>query len=235
MGFLQNDTNNIILDAVVTDLGRQFLARNDGSFSIVKFAASDDEVDYTTIKKFGRTVGKEKIEKNTPVFESLTNQNQAIKYKLISISNPNLIRLPNISLTGEGLTSDILSMGKTTTKRRTITVTQTIRNEDSIDVELRDASFIIDLDNRFLQISGDTPDNISGDQRATYLQTRDAGETALGGSKLTLTFEVKSIPDSLFTIFGTSSNKNLIRTFIKIAGINSGAVKEFEVQINKNS
>ena len=35
MGFLQNDTNNIIVDAVLTDLGREFLARNDGSFSIV--------------------------------------------------------------------------------------------------------------------------------------------------------------------------------------------------------
>ena len=53
MGFLEHDTNNIILDAVLTDLGRQFLARNDGSFSIVKFALSDDEVDYTLIKKYG--------------------------------------------------------------------------------------------------------------------------------------------------------------------------------------
>ena len=79
MGFLDNSTNNIIVDAVLTDYGRQLLARNDGSFSIVKFALGDDEVDYLTIKKFGRTVGKEKIEKNTPVFEAQTNQNLALK------------------------------------------------------------------------------------------------------------------------------------------------------------
>ena len=64
MGFLDNSTNNIIVDAVLTDYGRELLARNDGSFSVVKFAMGDDEVDYTIIRKFGRTVGKEKIEKN---------------------------------------------------------------------------------------------------------------------------------------------------------------------------
>ena len=50
MGFLNQTTNNIIVDAVLTDLGRQFLARNDGSFNIVKFALADNEVDY----KIGR-------------------------------------------------------------------------------------------------------------------------------------------------------------------------------------
>ena len=53
MGFLQNDTNNIILDAVLTDTGREFLAKNDGSFSVVKFAVADDEIEY----KNGNYVG----------------------------------------------------------------------------------------------------------------------------------------------------------------------------------
>ena len=38
MGFLDNSTNNIIVDAVLTDYGRELLSRNDGSFSIVKFS-----------------------------------------------------------------------------------------------------------------------------------------------------------------------------------------------------
>ena len=46
MGFLDHSTNNIIVDAVLTDLGRLRLSQNDGSFSIVKFALGDDEVDY---------------------------------------------------------------------------------------------------------------------------------------------------------------------------------------------
>ena len=36
MGFLDHSTNNIILDAVLTDAGREALARNDGSFEIIK-------------------------------------------------------------------------------------------------------------------------------------------------------------------------------------------------------
>ncbi len=52
MGFLDHSTNNIILDAVLTDKGREFLSRNDGSFNVTKFALGDDEVDYTLIEKF---------------------------------------------------------------------------------------------------------------------------------------------------------------------------------------
>ena len=61
MGFLDHSTNNIIIDAVLTDQGRVMLADNQGRFSIVQFSLGDDEVDYTIIQKFGRAVGKEKI------------------------------------------------------------------------------------------------------------------------------------------------------------------------------
>ena len=70
MGFLDHSSSNIIVDAVLTDTGRQFLARNDGSFSIIKFAFADDEIDYTIIEKFGRVIGKEKIEKKPVVVPS---------------------------------------------------------------------------------------------------------------------------------------------------------------------
>lgn len=237
MGVLDSTTNNILVDVVLTDTGRQFLARNDGSFDIVKFAVADDEVNYNIIKQFGRTVGKEKIEKNTAVLEAQTNGNLALKYRCISISNPNLIRLPTLSLTGEGLdsTSTVVSMSRVSNTTRRIQVTQTIQDEDSIDVELRDQIFIITLDNQFLEIAGQAPDDVDFQRRATYMVTRDAGETALGGSQLTFTLQVKSISDAQFTIFGQRGNKNLIRSFVKIAGAQSGAVKEFEIQISKTS
>ena len=60
MGFLDHSTNNIIVDAVLTDLGRQSLAKNDGSFQIFQFALGDDEVDYNIIQQFGRTVGRDR-------------------------------------------------------------------------------------------------------------------------------------------------------------------------------
>lgn len=237
MGFLQNDTSNIILDAVLTDTGRQFLSRNDGSFSVVKFAVGDDEIDYGIIKKYGRTVGKEKIEKNTPIFEGLTNAAYAQKYKCISVSNPNLIRLPSLELTGEGVnsTAAVVSIGNTTTKRRQIVVNQTISNEPTIDVELRDQAFVVQISNQFLQILGSAPDNIDSQQRASYILPRDAGENSFGGSRLTLTLATKAISESQFSIYGAQYNKNLISTFVRISGLQSGSVYEFEVQINKNT
>lgn len=235
MGYLDSSTNNIIVDAVLTNSGRAALARNDGSFSIVKFALGDDDVDYGLIKKFGRVIGKEKIEKNTPVFEGLTNQNFAQKFRCITVSNPNLIRLPTLSLTGEGLVSSVVSMGAQTTKTRELTVSQTIENEDTIDVELRDQAFLIKMSNSFLQIANTSPDDVDDNRTATYLITRDPGETAVGGSKVTFTLQVKSISDAEFDVFGVTSNKNLIRTFVSVSGVQSGAVSEFEVQINKNT
>jgi len=233
MGFLQNDTNNIIVDAVLTDVGREFLSRNDGSFSIVKFSFGDDEVDYGIITKFGRTVGKEKIEKNTPVLEASTSGNFAQKYRTISLSNPNLLRLPNLTLTGPNVTNNILSLGRTTTKSSTLTVTQVIQNESTIDVELRDQAFLVEMNSLFLQVQGDTPDNVDGYNRAIYILTRDAGESDVGGSTLTATVQVKAITNSQFTTYGSTQNKNVIRTFVRITGVQSGAVKEFEVQIDK--
>jgi hypothetical protein len=231
MGFLANDTNNILLDAVLTDTGRQFLARNDGSFSVVKFALGDDEVDYSTIQKFGRTVGKEKIEKNTPVFEALTNQNHAQKHRLISISDPNLIRLPTIELVG---TSAYVSLGSSSSTTAKVELRQTITNESSIIVDLVDAAFEVELNNLFLRISGDSPDSIDGTQRARYLLVANNSNNSLGGSSVSFTLQKQSITDAQFSVFGISSgNSTQISTFVKVSGVNSGAVKEFEVIITK--
>jgi len=237
MGFLDHSTNNIIVDAVLTDTGRAFLARNDGSFSIVKFALGDDEVDYTIIEKFGRTVGKEKVEKNTPIFEAQTSGNLALKHKLVSVSNPNLIRLPSLVLAGDGLDSSgtTLAMARSGSGSSvTLTVTQEIQNESTIDVELRDQAFIIKVPSRFLQLRGMTPDNVDADNIATYIVTRDPTTTSTGGSRVTVPVETKSITDSQFLIYGNASDKNVISSVISIVGIQSGAVKEFEVQISKN-
>lgn len=237
MGFLDHSTNNPILDAVLTDVGREFLARNDGSFSIHKFAMGDDEVDYEIIKKFGRTVGKEKIEKNTPVFEALTNQNYAQKFRLISVSNPNLLRLPSLSLSGDAAVdsvNSVVTLGRNSQKTSTVTIEQTIQNETSIDVELRDQTFIVELSNLFLQVLRNTPENIDGQQRATYILTRSPVENAFGGSTAQFTISVKSLTDALFSVYGSTANKNIINTFVKVTGVQSGAVIEFKVSINKN-
>jgi len=237
MGFLDASVNNVILDAVLTDVGRQFLARNDGSFAIHKFAVGDDEVNYGIIAKYGRTVGKEKIEKNTPVFEALTGQAQAQKYRLISISNPNLLRMPGLSLSGDSNvngTSAIVTLGRNSQKTATVTVEQTIRNETSIDVELRDQVFIVEVSNLFLQVLRTTPENVDGQQRATYLLQRSPAENSFGGSVVQFALSVKSLTDAQFSVYGSTANKAIINTYARVTGVQSGAVMEFRVSINKN-
>jgi hypothetical protein len=231
MGFLQGDTNNIIIDAVLTDTGRQFLARNDGSFSTVKFAFGDDEVDYSIIQKYGRTVGKEKIEKNTPIFEALTNGALAQKYKCIAISNPNLVRLPSINFVG-GASS--VSLGTTSGRERTVNLEQTIQNEAAISSELVDQSFVIEMNNLFLYVRNNAPDNIDAQRKATYILTR-TGNNSVGGAKVDFTIFSQAITDTQFTVYGLPNNKNKIETYVKVAGLQSGAVFEFVVSITKGA
>jgi hypothetical protein len=124
-------------------------------------------------------------------------------------------------------------LGRTTTRQTRIIVAQAIQNENSIDVDLRDQAFEVELSNMFLQIAGTTPDNIDGTQRAKYLLPRDSAQTAVGGSQLTFTLELKAITDAQFTVFGTVQDKTQIKTFVKVTGLNSGGVEEFQVTISK--
>ena len=93
------------------------------------------------------------------------------------------------------------------------------------------------LFNLFLRILNIEPDNIDGQQRATYILTRDSATTAVQGTKTTFSLAVQSITDSQFDVFGQAASgeqtKNTIRTFVRISGLQSGAVKEFSVEISR--
>jgi hypothetical protein len=232
MGFLDNSTNNIIVDAVLTDRGRQFLSRNDGSFSILSFALADDEVDYSIIKKYGITVGKEKITKNTPVTEAQTHGSLACKYKLLSLSNPKLITLPNLKVTLEGNASILsLSVSSATdgNNQKQVTVYQSLTNQPSIPSELVDTAFVVKMDNRFITIPGAAP-SINSDGIATYLVTQATTNTSQGGGQVN--FPVATLPIPQYTLYSTYSNNSLIQTYISVSGWNSGAEKIIDVQIN---
>ena len=99
MAFLDN-SGDIILDAVLTDTGRMRLAKGDGSFRIVKYALSDDEIDYTTFNKTHAS-GSAYFDLEilqTPVLEAFTNNGSSMKSRLLSIPRTNLLYLPVIRL-----------------------------------------------------------------------------------------------------------------------------------------
>lgn len=233
MGFLDNTTNNIILDAVLTDTGRQFLARNDGSFSLFKFGLGDDEVNYGIITKYGRTVGKEKIVKNTPVFEALTDPGAALRSSLVSLSNPNLIYIPTLTLSA---TSNpvTLSINNNNLRSAIVTVTQNNgNNPNAIDVELQDVNFDVSMNNLFLQIFGGANNlvMIDNQQRAMYRLPADTARLSSGGTQLTFQITPKALTTQVFSIYGVN---NSITTYITIKGVLSGASIDVPVTINLN-
>ena len=97
MGFLDN-SGDIILDAVLTDLGRKRLSEGNGRFRITKFALSDDEIDYGLYDK-NHPSGSAYYDLNilqTPVLESFTNNMSSMKSRLLSYSRDDLLYLPVI-------------------------------------------------------------------------------------------------------------------------------------------
>ena len=234
MGFLDHSTNNIIVDAVLTDVGRRALARNDGSFQVFQFALGDDEVDYEIIKHFGRTVGKEKIEKNTPVLEALTAGNLALKNKLVSIDNEFVAFFPELLVTTPESPTTFTRNDSTNSSRvKNITIDVKPLDGPDVDVQLIDSAFRVEMNDMFLRIQGDQPNYIYTDNIAVY--DVDAVEGA-GSIVSTANFDLrlKQITNTTFTIFSTSGG-NSIKTFVKVTGINSGLSKVFEVRINNPS
>ena len=126
MGFLDHSTNNIIIDAVLTDTGRKMLSNNQGNFKIAFFSLADDEVDYSIIEKFGRAVGKEKISKNTPIFEAQTLGSVAIKHRLLTLPDPTIVRLPSVTLSSTNLSDNLLSFNTSTQKSNLVNLEQVI-------------------------------------------------------------------------------------------------------------
>lgn len=233
MGFLDHSTNNIIIDAVLTDEGREALARNDGSFSISLFAFGDDEVDYTTIQKYGRTVGKERIEKNTPVFEAQTNSNLGLRFPLVSVpSRPFLAKLPRFNFDAGSTSSISLDIGT----NRSATVNLTLRpavGETEIPDALRDSEFLVTMPDLFLTVDGSEPQSIDVNNIATYLITATSSTAA--SSILNFTITSKAITSSQFSVYGKTGNKNQIEAICTARGVNSGKERQFIVTISNTT
>lgn len=224
MGFLDHSTNNIIIDAVLTDKGRQILASQNG-FVITKFALGDGEVDYTIIQQYGRTVGKEKIEKNTPVFEGLTNPQLALPYRKVSLSNNTTItHLPIYT----GLTSDIVDLTASNSSTQTIDFRQTMVTNDAIPDELIDDAVEVKVNSLFLKASSNsitTASSVSSSNIATYL-------FPTSNKTVSITFSTQSISTATRTAYqSTVGSDTYIRTYVTVTGLNSGVVTQFEVQL----
>jgi hypothetical protein len=85
MGYLNNTV--VTVDAILTDVGRQLLAQQNGQFRITQFALADDEIDYTLYNPnhpSGSAYYGQAID-NMPLLEAFPQATQTMKYKLVTL------------------------------------------------------------------------------------------------------------------------------------------------------
>jgi len=102
VGYLDNTT--VTVDAILTNKGREILAAG-GRLNIVKFALSDDEVDYDLWNP-AHTLGTNfygKVIEDMPVLEALPDETQMLRYKLLTLPK-DVIGIPVISVTPSAVT-----------------------------------------------------------------------------------------------------------------------------------
>jgi len=234
MGYLDNSTNNIILDAVLTDYGRQRLATANSAFNVSHYALGDDEVDYRLIKKYGRALGKEKIEKNTPIFEALTNQSIALKYPLIGRETD------GVSIASSFLpvlTSNIASVDliKETKSSVALTVTLTFNN-GNVPTGFIETKYKIRVSDRFFFLNGGTGGTLDNSSTASLtVSPGDPNRIALYNFTVTnnstsITFNVnhRTIDNTTLSVYGkrtstTASSQRKIESYITVTGEKYGS------------
>lgn len=234
MGFIDN-SGEIFIDAVLTDLGREKLARNDGSFAVVRFRLGDDEIDYRFWNELTGSDSKDRKILDTPVFEAFTNEVVALRSPLVTIRNsrlqylPTMIAKPNaVSLKEQ---TDSVGGGVDVTVSQEITRAQTILPPEIIDV-----NYSVELDNDLIFVSGQTPVSITPFGTARYIITAAANrQTAAGGTECKFNVRVQTLTTEVFDILvGASVAKpRNITTNIIVTGQQSGMNVKIPVTITE--
>lgn len=244
MGYLDHSTNNIILDACLTDYGRQRLATANSAFNITQYCLGDDEVDYRLIKKYGRTVGKEKIEKNTPIFEAMTNQSVALKYKLIGRENDGTsissVYLPVLK------TDSSVNLEKNKNSSVSVTVKLYFNNTTgpSVPAELVQTVYKIKVPDRFFTIDSPVGGTLTQPDIARNLV--NAGDpnriatytfaTSTSKPTTSITFNVtarSTIDNTALSVYGkridSTSSTRQINSYITVVGERHGCTLDIPV------
>jgi len=230
-----DNTTEFFIDSVITDQGRQLLARNDGSFNIVRFRLGDDEIDYRYWNELTGSDNKDSKIIDTPTFEPFTNETIALRYPLVTIRNSSLQYMPRM----------VANPASVSLKERTdstgggvdITVSQqTTRAQAIIPAELVDLNYIIDVDNDLLYVAGEVPLSIQPFGTAQYTVPASAGRsTAANGTQCVFTLRVQTLSTEMFDILAgaTAASPRVINTTVVVRGQQSGLGVQIPVSIHE--
>ena len=182
MAFLDN-SGDIILDAVLTDVGRKRMS--EGTFRITQFALGDDEIDYGLYNKdhpSGSAYYDLEI-LQTPILEAFATSNANINYGLASFNgNLNLLYMPtakvldkSIATVGIGVLRSTGSIFYVSVNPATATALKAafaLNGEGGGDFFQRDASneMAIHFETGITSVDGNPPRTIDLSNQANFLE-----------------------------------------------------------------
>jgi hypothetical protein len=218
MGYLNN--TSVVVDAILTDTGRQLLAQNDGSFQITQFSLSDDEVDYTLYnpnQPSGSAFYGEAIE-NMPIIQAFPNSNEIMKYKLITLPR-GTAKLPVINV---GYSTIVIKQGAS------LSITPQTLNYLGATSTFEQSGYVATIGDvrtmaAFNGVGINTPDATALNATGTITVGTNVSKTVIGTSiNLTAT--------TVNTLFGTNT---VLYTTLVIIGRDSGARIQIPVQVTQ--
>jgi len=220
MGF-QDNSGEIFIDAVLTDEGRERLARNDGTFAIVRWRPADDEIDYRYWNALTGSDSKDIKILDTPIFEAPTNEGIAIKYPLVTIRNARLQFLPIME--AKPATVSLKEQTDSVGGGVDIIVSQKVpRSQTILPAEIIDVNYQVELDNDLLFISNVTPISITPYGRARYI-IPGGSKTSAGGTNCKFNIRVQTLTTEIFDVLATGQiAPRTIPATIVVTGQQSG-------------
>jgi len=234
MGF-QDNSGEIFIDAVLTDLGREKLARNDGSFEIVAFRLGDDEIDYRFWNELTGSDSKDRKILDTPVFEAFTNENVALRYPLVTIRNAKLQFLPKFTTKPTAIElkeqTDSVGGGVDVIVSQDVARAQTV-----LPAEIIDVNYSIEVDNDLVFVHDEVPVSITPFGTAKYIVSAQPGRTtSAGGTELKFNLRVQTLTTEAFDVLvGTNVAKpRTIESNVVVVGQQSGMNVKIPVSITE--
>lgn len=218
MAYLSN--TSVVVDAILTDKGRQLLSQNDGSFQITQFSLSDDEVDYTLYNPnhpSGSAFYGEAIE-NMPIIQAYPSANEIMKYKLITLPR-GTAKLPVLSI---GYSSITLKQGAS------ISITPQTLNYLGATSTFEQSGYVATIgDVRTTSAFNGVGINTT---QATALNATGVTTVGTNVSKTVIGTTINITGTTVNTLFGSNT---ILYTTLTIVGRDSGARLFVPVQITQ--
>ena len=208
MGFLDN--SSVTVDAILTKKGRELLAQGRDKFQITQFALADDEVDYELWNP-AHSLGSDYygiVIENMPVIEAITDDNYAMKYKLLTLPKTTT-RLPYI----EASPSTIV------TNEASNSTTITINTKNGGNADLGYTAILLNSDAGRIQGNAGVPGNVSPIVKVNSYNSSQS-QAVVGKNQF------------IFTSIANLPNDTAITTRMIIIGNATGGRFEIDITVN---